>query len=221
LSGPDLEKNLLNLTLANQFLGGNRLVIQALSQLIDEHPDLARQTIHMADVGCGAGDILRTLAVWAKQNLLRCKLTGIDANPVTIEFATRKSRQFSNIEFLSQNIYSQEFKAQKFDVILLCTVCHHFNNAELINLFKQLKNQANIAIIVSDLHRHWLAYYAIKVLTRIIPSSYLEKHDGPLSVLKSFKSHEIKSLLESAGIECYQIKWRWPFRYQLIIYRNI
>ncbi len=220
LSGPDLEKNLYNLGLANRFLGGNRVITKALGQIIRQQPDLCQKTIHIVDLGCGGGDILRTVAAWADKKSLKCRLTGIDANPASVHFAEQKSRQYPNIDYQVINVFSPDFQKQQFDIILLSTVCHHFSDQELIQLFTQLKNQARVAIIISDLHRHWFAYYATQILTRIINSSFLEKHDGPLSVRKAFKYHELKTLLRESEMSAHQIKWRWAFRWLIYIIPN-
>lgn len=217
LSGADLEKNLQNLHLANRFLGGNALIIQAITQIIGKQPDLTQRALQIADLGCGGGDILRTLAQWANKKSLNWQWHGIDANPAIIKFARQQSVTFPNIHYQAQNIFSAEFKSQKFDIILLCTVCHHFSDEELVVLFSQLKQQANIAIIISDLHRHWFAYYATQFLSHMGQCSYLEKHDAPLSVRKAFIRPELTQLLHQAGIHQYQIKWCWPFRYRVLI----
>jgi 2-polyprenyl-3-methyl-5-hydroxy-6-metoxy-1,4-benzoquinol methylase len=217
LSGRELEKNLQNLSLANRFLGGNALVLKALKQVLHEWPHLTDQTFTIADLGCGGGDILRTIARWANKKSLRCELTGIDANPASIDFSKSQSKLFSQIHYQVLNIFSTEFIEKKFDIILLCTVCHHFTDEELIKLFSQLKHQARIAIIVSDLHRHWLSYSMTRWLTHICDCSYLEKHDGPLSVRKAFRYAELSNLLHQANLFHYRIQWCWPFRYQIII----
>lgn len=217
LSGPDLKKNLQNLKLANRFLGGNILIFKALEQLIIENPQLTQQPLNVVDIGCGGGDILRTLSLWARKKFLPWIFIGVDANPVSIEYATELSGHFEHIQYLTLNVFDEEFQRLKFDIILLCTICHHFSDIEMVKLLSQLSQQAKIGIIISDLHRHWISFYAIKLLTQIFPCSYLEKHDGPLSVLKAFKRCELIHIMNQAGISGYQIKWRWPFRYQILI----
>lgn len=218
LSGPALEKNLQNLSLVNQFLGGNQLIINGLSKILQAHPSLNQQNLRVADLGCGSGDILRVLAEWTKKQSLAWELLGIDANQVTIDYATEQSKLFNNIHYYKQNIFSAEFKQQTFDIILLCAVCHHFNDQELVTILTQLQQQARHAIIISDFHRHWLAYSATKLLSHICNCSYLEKHDGPLSIRKAFKREELIDLLTDSGVSHYQIQWCWPFRYQVLIY---
>lgn len=218
LSGRDLEKNLINLDKINRLLGGNSIVFKSVKKIISRQTPLSRKILRVADLGCGSGSLLRTLALRTKEISAQWQFIGVDANPAIIQWAISLSNKFGNIRYQPINIFSDEFRSEKFDIILLNNVCHHFSNTELVHLFKQLKTQAKAAIIVNDLHRHWLAYLGIKLLTTIFPCSHLEKHDGPLSVRKAFKRTELKYLLQQADISCYQLKWRWAFRYQVLIY---
>jgi hypothetical protein len=83
--------------------------------------------------------------------------------------------------------------------------------------FKQLKKQVELGYIINDIHRHWLAYYSIKILTRLFSRSAMVKYDAPLSVLRAFKKAELKKILEAAGPAEYKIQCKWAFRWQAIV----
>jgi hypothetical protein len=44
------------------------------------------------------------------------------------------------------------------------------------------------------------------------------KYDAPLSVLRAFSREELSNILRSAGIENFTIKWKWAFRWQVIVF---
>ena len=94
--------------------------------------------------------------------------------------------------------------------------CHHFTDDELVTLLRQWRAQAQVAVIINDLHRHWLAYHSIKWLTRLLGGSYLVRHDAPLSVARAFRRKDWVALLARAGITRYELRWRWAFRWQVI-----
>jgi hypothetical protein len=75
------------------------------------------------------------------------------------------------------------------------------------------------AVIITDLHRHWLLYYSVIALTRILTKNGMARFDGPLSVRKGFKRSELTDLLQKAQIMNYKIRWKWIFRWQIIIYK--
>jgi hypothetical protein len=94
---------------------------------------------------------------------------------------------------------------------------HHFTTKQLIDIFTLLKEQAKLGIVINDLHRHWLAYYSIKFLTKLFSKSSMVKYDAPLSVLRGFRKKELIEILQKAGVENYSLKWKWAFRWQLVI----
>ncbi len=217
LTGPQLKQNLQNLANVNEYFGGYALVLNALKKIdlskIEKNP----VSIKLTDLGCGNGDMLRKLAYRLSKKNWRWQLTGVDANKTSIELAKTLSKNSPiSIQYQISDIFSEDFKKQTHDIVLLCSICHHFSDSELIALLTQLQMQTQI-IIISDWHRHWLPFSAIKILNIFWKCSYLEKHDGPLSIRKAFVRKELIEILVRAKIPYYQIKWRWPFRYQILI----
>ncbi|HET7898985.1 MAG TPA: SAM-dependent methyltransferase, partial [Flavisolibacter sp.] len=70
------------------------------------------------------------------------------------------------------------------------------------------------------LHRYPLAYYSIKILTRLFSRSYLVKNDAPLSVQRGFKKQDWQTLFSKAAISSYSCKWRWAFRWLITCETN-
>ena len=213
--GDVVDQTLLELDFINQWLGGNAVTLNGLNTLLAK---VNRQKeISIVDLGCGSGEMLRLIAKQAKQNGRTVKLFGIDANPNITSFAQAHSTGYGNIEFEAQDIFSKEFKERKFDLVLATLFFHHFNDDQLIRFFTQLKNQAQIGIIINDIHRHFLAYHSIRLLTKFFSKSAMVKFDAPLSVLRAFKKKELINILQKAVIKNYSLKWKWAFRWQVII----
>jgi hypothetical protein len=102
--------------------------------------------------------------------------------------------------------------------IITCTLfTHHFTDEELLKLFSSFLKKARLGIVINDLHRHRLAYFSIKALTRLFSKSPMVQNDGPLSVLRSFSKKDFISVLAQAGIKNSQIKWFWAFRWQVVV----
>jgi SAM-dependent methyltransferase len=216
-----LSKNLQELEAVNRWLGGKATLIAALDKVCQRHPGLlASETITIADLGCGGGDLLRAIHDWAKTKQLDVKLIGIDANPFMVSYAIEKSRTLGAIRFQTANVLADAFKTMRFDIVCLNTFCHHLNDADLVRLLKQLETQTSTAIIVNDLHRHWIAYLSIKWISRLFNFSYLARHDGPLSVLRAFRKRELIDLIKRANFERFRIRWRWAFRWEVILWKQ-
>jgi hypothetical protein len=46
----------------------------------------------------------------------------------------------------------------------------------------------------------------------------LVQHDAPLSVARAFRREDWVELLERAGIARYELRWRWAFRWQVVVH---
>lgn len=217
LSGEELRKNLRELEVINNWLGGHKVVLDALDKLT---ANFTGQPLQIADIGCGGGDTLTTIANWAKRKSIKVQLTGIDANDFMVQYARQHCQKYNNINIAQHDVCSEEFAQQEYDIIVCSLFCHHFTNVQLVKLFRQLYRQARVAIIINDLHRHWFAYYSIKYITKLFSGSYLVQNDAPLSVWRAFKRPELQQLLTDAGITTYSLRWMWAFRWQLVLHTS-
>lgn len=220
LAGEDMHQTLEELEVINNLLGGHKVVLNALEKLIAKHNNNLPQPLHIADIGCGGGDTLLSIAKWAKKKNIAVKLTGVDANDYIVQVAQKRCSGFSNIQLEQHDVFSQDFAQHKYDVLVCSLFCHHFTDEQLVKMFEQLHQQAQVAVIINDLHRHWFAYHSIKWLTTLFSKSYLVKNDGPLSVWRAFKRDELKQLVQQAGIQNYSLRWMWAFRWQLLLEKS-
>ncbi|MCX8490506.1 MAG: methyltransferase domain-containing protein [Cyclobacteriaceae bacterium] len=214
--GEVVDQTLRELDFINHWLGGNAVTLNALHSLWKATSK--NHKISIADLGCGSGEMLRLIAKRAANEGRQVELIGMDANPNITSFAQRHTAGFENILIETTNIFSEEFGKRKFDIVLSTLFLHHFNEDELISIFSSLKTQATHGAIINDIHRHPIAYYLIKWLTQLFSKSAMVKFDAPLSVLRAFNRNELENILAQAGIKNYQLKWKWAFRWQLIIF---
>jgi 2-polyprenyl-3-methyl-5-hydroxy-6-metoxy-1,4-benzoquinol methylase len=211
--GPVLDQTLKELKTINQLLGGNAVTTKALQKVIS---NTSQPTFTIADIGCGRGDMIEVMALWAQKKGLNCHFIGIDANPHTIEIGKKTLSELKNVSFKTANVFDEEFLTEPVDISTCTLFTHHFTDEELVRIFKSIKSKTTLAFIINDLHRHPMAYYSIRLLTKYFSKSFMVKNDGPLSVLRSFKKYEIVQLLKKAGFEHVQIQWNWAFRWQII-----
>lgn len=216
-SDPVIFQTLKEIDTINAWLGGNNVTMSAIKKLLKEYK--SDSALSIADLGCGSGEMLRKISHWANKKGLKVQLVGIDANPHIVEYARKSSVGYSDISYHAINIFSSEFEQKKYDIITCTLFCHHFDDESLSKILSSLSKSVSIAIVINDIHRHWFAYYSIKWLTSFFSKSYMVKYDSRLSVLKAFKRVELENILKKAEIKNYIIKWKWAFRYQLVINR--
>jgi 2-polyprenyl-3-methyl-5-hydroxy-6-metoxy-1,4-benzoquinol methylase len=216
-SGEVVHQTLRELDIINRWLGGNRITLQGIETLTKTFCN-KNQRLTIADIGCGSGDMLMLIHNFLSKKGIPHTLEGVDANRNIIDYAKRETSGINTITFREENILDESFRARQFDIVTATLFLHHFNLDELVDILRGLYNQVGVGIVINDLHRHPIAYYAIKLLTHLFSKSAMVKYDAPLSVLRGFRKHEWLSLLERAGIKSYSLQWRWAFRWQLLIY---
>lgn len=214
-SGPVIPQTLRELEFINKWLGGNAITLNGLNKVLSR---CSKSTLKIADLGCGGGDMLMLISQRLKKKNIDGDLLGIDANPNIIAYAENHTKADSSIRYKALNIFSEEFRRENFDLVFATLFFHHFTREELVGLFAHLKQVTSCGIVVNDLHRHPLAYYSIRLLTRLFSKSDMVKNDAPVSVHRGFSRNELKEILSAAGITNYSLSWKWAFRWQLIIY---
>lgn len=208
----EIKKNMQELGIINTLLGGHKITITAAKKLIQN-----KKKITICEIGCGGGDNLAAIYKSLPKNI-SVKYIGIDIKQECIDFAKQEAKNNFTAEWIVSD-YKDVFFKQKPDIIFSSLFCHHFTEEQLVHQLKWMKENSTTGFFINDLHRHPVAYYAIKLLTTIFSRSYLVKNDAPLSVARGFKKKEWKKMLVAAGIANYTIQWKWAFRH-LILYRH-
>lgn len=215
MEGETLRNTLDEIAHINRLLGGNRITRKGVEKLLKKIPKSEEITI--VDLGCGNGDMLRMLSDCAVKNGWTFHLIGIDANQDTIRYARELSALYPNIDYVSENIFDEHFKTRDFDIALCTLTLHHFDNEQVLQLMQQLKRQANIGVVVNDLHRNALAYRLFQLASWVFGLNTMPKKDGLVSILRGFKREELVAFSKKINSNNYSVRWQWAFRYQWII----
>src|SRR4051812_8860068 len=67
-----------------------------------------KRPIHIVDVGCGGGDMLRMVERWAGRRRLDVRLTGIDLNPYAARAAAERTPAGSKIAWVTGDAFSYQ-----------------------------------------------------------------------------------------------------------------
>lgn len=220
----DIKRNMQELEFINKYLGGHKITLDGIKYLIKsnqiiQQSNLSAETLVqvdnllIAEIGCGGGDNLKAIHHWCQKKNIKATFIGIDINNDCITYAKENCKEL-NAEYIISDYQLINFD-EKPGIIFSSLFCHHFTDEELITQLNWMKENSSLGFFINDLHRHPLAYYSIKWLTKLFSKSYLVKNDAPLSVLRGFKKDEIK-LLVKASSKVANIKWKWAFRWLLI-----
>ncbi|GGD96370.1 hypothetical protein GCM10011515_15340 [Tsuneonella deserti] len=170
----------------------------------------ARKHFRLLDVGFGDGDMLRGIARWAEQRGLAAELVGIDLNPRSVAAAREATPQALGIEFRTGD-YAQ-LAGEGWDCVISSLVAHHMGREQLVGFLRFMEREARAGWLVNDLHRHGFAYAGWPVLARVMRWHPIVRHDGHLSIARSYRPREWPPLLADAGIDGARVFRAFPFR---------
>jgi len=210
ISFDDMSRTLQELNIINTRLGGHAITLNGMKQLLQN-----TSSISICEIGCGGGDNLYAIYRYCIRNKIAVQFIGIDMNSECIAFAKQQYPQLP-CEWICSDYQQVQFANEKPSIIFSSLFCHHFTDTELISMLQWLQNNSQQGFFINDLHRHWLAYYLIKYITRFFSKSYLVKNDACLSVARSFKKEDWQQLLQTAGIRNFTLQWKWAFRWLVI-----
>lgn len=171
------------------------------------------QSFSLLDVGYGQGDMLRAIHAWALRAGLRPRLIGIDLSPFSPAAARAATDPAAGIAYLAGDVFDHQPEA-RIDFVVSSLVAHHMTDDEIVRFIGWMEANAGRGWFVNDLHRHPLAFYGFKALSTAAGWHRFVRHDGPISVARSFRRADWERLLAAADVPRTRvtIEWRFPFR---------
>lgn len=175
---------------------------------------LPRQSspVHIVDVGCGYGDMLRRIHDWAEERHLPVILTGIDLNPEAIR-AAREVTIPGTVTFLAGE--AEQFSPPGgIDIVISSLLMHHFESRQIVNFLDWMESKARIGWFINDLHRQPVPCRLFKLLAPVMPWHRFVKHDGAVSILRSFRREDWAAMCKAAALpdDAYLIREYFPAR---------
>src|SRR6202022_399992 len=98
------------------------------------------------------------------------------------------------------------------DVVICSQVLHHFEDADLDTVLRELDRVARRAVIVSDLRRSWVAAGGFWLVTWLLGFHRVSRHDGAVSVLRGFTTRELADHVLRATGTAADVRRRIGFR---------
>lgn len=192
----------------NRWLGGRRALRRHLEPL-----DGGGRRLRVLDVGCGAGHALLALrAAWAGPGRAGL-LVGVDRHPEIASLAGENVDDAERVVVVRADALRLPFATGAFDLAICTLTLHHFSGDDAVGVLREMARVSRLRVLVNDLERHVLNYVAARILALTVwRRSPVTRHDGPLSVRRSFTRSELLRLGEEAGLEDVRVRRHFPFR---------
>jgi hypothetical protein len=207
---------LADLRRINRYLGGSRALLRHLFPMIEA---LGKKQVSLLDVGTGSADIPAQIVKWGQLRGIQINFVVLDLNEIAAREALAQSAKFPEIKVIRADALCLPFAEGEFDFVLASLFLHHFRNPQAVLLLKEFARAARVAFLINDLRRHPIAYYTIKLLTRIFTRNRLVRNDSAVSVLRGFTEPDIGEIAAAANVKLH-IHRHFPYRFIFIDKRS-
>lgn len=196
----EARQSLRDLIRINTELGGH-----AIAQKLVRRAANGSEAPSILDVGAASGDNARVI----KTSLPGVRIVNLDRNAVNLQAADDPK--------LLADAFCLPFRDNSFDFVFTSLFLHHFENDAVVNLLREFNRVARRAVLISDLERHRLPYWFMRVSSLHYHWHWMTVHDGCISVRAAFTADELRDLALAAGLKQVQVETHRPaFRISVV-----
>ncbi|MFL5385879.1 MAG: methyltransferase domain-containing protein [Longimicrobiaceae bacterium] len=212
----ELARSLADLRGVNRWLGGTRVLLHHLEELIERHPQASYRIV---DLATGSGDIPLAVARWARERDLQVEIVATDNHATTLALAAEHTAHEPAVRTEIADVLHLPWDDDAFDVALLSTALHHFDDErDCLRVLREMHRVSRIGFIVNDLARSRMALLGARLLAATVWRTHpVTRHDGPLSVRRAFTPAELRGLAARAGFARAEVRAHLPFRVALVV----
>lgn len=197
----------------NAFSRSGRALWPAIARLARERGP--GSPLRVLDVATGGGDVPATLAHLAARAGLDVRIEGCDVSPGAVAFADERARARGvPVRFFRWDALNDPLP-EGHDVITATLFLHHLEDATAVDLLRRMRVAAARAVLVDDLVRGRPGFALAWAGCRLLSSSRVVHHDGPVSVAAAFTPAEALDLARRAGLDGATVTRHWPQRFLL------
>lgn len=213
----DVAQSLADLRRINRFLGGKKVVLQAILSCLD---GTRLERISLLDVGTGSADLPMTVAESCNARGLETFIAAVDISERNLRVSRAQLGVSPEIELVRADSLRLPFAARSFDFVTASLFLHHFRDDDVVRLLADFGRIARRAVIVNDLIRNLVPYYFTRLAGPILATSFLTRNDAPVSVLRGFTTDEMRDLASRAGLRVRELKRVFPYRLSMVAEPN-
>jgi SAM-dependent methyltransferase len=197
------ERSLRDVRRANTALGGAHAVLSEVArQLSALGPEGT-----LLDVGTGLGDIPARARALAARRGVQLTALGVDeaASLARVTHGMLDGSACADARRLP-------FPDASVDLVTCSQVLHHFEDADIPVVLRELQRVARRAVIVSDIRRSWIAAAGFWLVSWPLGFHPVTRHDGVVSVLRGFTPRELSRHVQRATGRAADVRRHLGFR---------
>jgi SAM-dependent methyltransferase len=197
VAAPERAASLADIDRLNSWFGGYALSLRAIRRLATEVP--RDRPLRVVDVGGGTAAFAVRVAEWARRSGRAVRLVVVDRDPTALRLARAVVAAYPEIMLVGGDAAALPCRERAADIVTSALTLHHLEPAQAAAGLREMAAAARIAVVVNDLLRRRLSLGLVWLATRLLGCHPISRHDGSLSVRRSYSRAELTALAEKAG----------------------
>jgi SAM-dependent methyltransferase len=197
----------------NSWFGGHALTLRHVARALRNVP--RDRPLRIEDSGAGRGDLAMRLVRWGRRCGRPVTVLALDREADTAVLACRATGEYPEIRVVRADASALPLRTGSVDLIVSSLVLHHLGPEDAASALAEMARASRLGFIVNDLWRARLGVALVWLATRALRCHPISRHDGPLSVRRSYSPGEIRSLAEVATIRRLEVR-RYPLLLRVI-----
>ena len=194
---PELAASLADIDRLNSWFGGYALSLRAIRRLAAQAP--RDRPLRVMDVGGGPAAFAVRLVRWARRNARDVRVVVVERDPGILDLARPAVAAYPEIRLVRGDAAALPCRQGAADIVTSALTLHHLEPAQAAAGLREMTAAARIAVVVNDLLRRRLSLGLVWLATRLLRCHPISRHDGPLSVRRSYSPDELRALAAKAG----------------------
>jgi ubiquinone/menaquinone biosynthesis C-methylase UbiE len=193
----ELAASLADIDRLNSWFGGYALSLRAIRRLAAEVP--RARPLRVIDVGGGTAAFAVRVVRWARRSGRDIRVVVVDRDPTSLRLARAAVAAYPEILLVCADAAALPCRERAVDIVTSALTLHHLEPAQAAAGLREMTGAARIGVVVNDLLRRRLSLGLVWLVTRLLGCHPISRHDGPLSVRRSYSRDELRALAEKAG----------------------
>ena len=193
----ELAASLADIDRLNSWFGGYALSLRAIRRLAAEVP--RARPLRVIDVGGGTAAFAVRVVRWARRSGRDIRVVVVDRDPTSLRLARAAVGAYPEILLVCGDAAALPCRERAVDIVTSALTLHHLEPAQAALGLREMTAAARIGVVVNDLLRRPLSLGLVWLVTRLLGCHPISRHDGPLSVRRSYSRDELQALAEKAG----------------------
>jgi ubiquinone/menaquinone biosynthesis C-methylase UbiE len=193
----ELAASLADIDRLNSWFGGYALSLRAIRRLAAEVP--RAHPLRVIDVGGGTAAFAVRVVRWARRSGRDIRVVVVDRDPISLRLARAAVAAYPEIVLVCADAAALPCRERAVDIVTSALTLHHLEPAQAAAGLREMTAAARIGVVVNDLLRRRLSLGLVWLVTRLLGCHPISRHDGPLSVRRSYSRDELRALAEKAG----------------------